>query len=187
MWRKFCGWLLKALGWTADAGVVPEDKCIILGVPHTSAWDFLISFFYYYSVGGKASVMVKKEFFWGPLAPIMRWMGGIPVDRKRGATVAKQVIDVHTTMLSQIVAAEFLAWDGYDAHIKNCCDLYGKKAKLMAEMCDQSFPEYITHTNPDGGIFMWCDIDKDVDTKELLAKVKSGVLTVFGITGLMFS
>lgn len=84
--------------------------------------------------------------------------------------VAKQVIDVHTTMLSQIVAAEFLAWDGYDAHIKNCCDLYGKKAKLMADMCDKCFPEFITHTNPEGGIFMWCDIDKDVDTKELLAK-----------------
>lgn len=84
--------------------------------------------------------------------------------------VAKQVIDVHTTMLSQIVAAEFLAWDGYDSHIKNCCDLYGKKARLMSECIDKFLPEYITHTNPDGGIFMWCDINKDVDTKELLAK-----------------
>ncbi len=68
-------------------------KGIILGVPHTSVWDFIISWIYYTSVGGKASVMVKKEFFWGPLGPIMRWMGGIPVDRKRGATVVKQVID----------------------------------------------------------------------------------------------
>ena len=37
--------------------------------------------------------MVKKEFFWGPLGPIVRWMGGVPVDRAKGATVAKQMID----------------------------------------------------------------------------------------------
>ena len=92
--RKYlCKFLLWACGWKAAEGPCPGNKAIILGVPHTSAWDFLISFFYYYGVGGKASVMVKKEFFWGPLAPIMRWMGGVPVDRSRGATVAKQVID----------------------------------------------------------------------------------------------
>ncbi len=97
--------------------------------------------------------------------------------------VAKQVIDVHTTMLSQIVAAEFLAWDGYDAHIKNCCENYGKKAALMSECIDKYLPEYITHTNPEGGIFMWCDIDKDVDTKELLAKaVEKKVAYIPGYT-----
>ena len=72
---------------------IEGPKGIILGVPHTSAWDFVISWIYYTSVGGKASVMVKKEFFWGPLAPLMRSLGGVPVDRKRGATVAKQMID----------------------------------------------------------------------------------------------
>ena len=72
---------------------IDGPKGIILGVPHTSAWDFVISWIYYTSVGGKASVMVKKEFFWGPLAPLMRSLGGVPVDRKRGATDAKQMID----------------------------------------------------------------------------------------------
>jgi len=97
--------------------------------------------------------------------------------------VAKQVIDVHTTMLSQIVAAEFLAWDGYDAHIKNCCDLYKKKSQLMAECIDRYLPEYVTHTNPNGGIFMWCDVDKDIDTKELLAKaVEKKVAYIPGYT-----
>ena len=93
MRKHICKFLLKLFGWKAGEPACPGNKAIILGVPHTSAWDFLISFFYYYGVGGKASVMVKKEFFWGPLAPIMRWMGGVPVDRAKGATVAKQVID----------------------------------------------------------------------------------------------
>ena len=92
MWRKFCGWLLKALGWTADTPVVPEDKCIILGVPHTSIWDFVISYLYYVSVGGKPYCMIKGEFFVGPLGWLLRKLGGIPVDRKRGSNVALSVI-----------------------------------------------------------------------------------------------
>jgi 1-acyl-sn-glycerol-3-phosphate acyltransferase len=81
------------MGWTAIEPVVPENKCIILGVPHTSAWDFVISYLYYKSVGGQPYCVIKKEFFWGPLGPIVRWMGGVPVDRSRGATAAKQMID----------------------------------------------------------------------------------------------
>ncbi len=92
--RKYiCKFFMWALGWKAIEPPIPGPKGIILGVPHTSAWDFIISYFYYYSVGGKAFVMIKKEFFWGPLGPIMRWMGGVPVDRSKGATVAKQMID----------------------------------------------------------------------------------------------
>ena len=92
MWRKFCGWLLRILGWTVVDPVAPEDKCIILGVPHTSIWDFVISYLYYVSVGGKPYCMVKGELFWGPLGWLLRKMGGIPVDRKRGSNVALSVI-----------------------------------------------------------------------------------------------
>lgn len=81
MWRKFCGWALRALGWTAVEPAVPENKAIILGVPHTSVWDFLISYLYYMSVGGHAKCMVKKEFFFPPVGWLLRAMGGIPVDR----------------------------------------------------------------------------------------------------------
>ena len=40
-WAKFCGWLLKRLGWTSDGGPMVEKKAIVLGVPHTTIWDFL--------------------------------------------------------------------------------------------------------------------------------------------------
>ena len=93
MRKHICYFFLRLFGWKAGEPPIPGPKGIILGVPHTSAWDFIISYLYYYGVGGKASVMVKKEFFWGPLGPIVRWMGGVPVDRAKGATVAKQMID----------------------------------------------------------------------------------------------
>lgn len=92
MWRKFCGWLLKTLGWTVDQPMAPEDKCIILGVPHTSIWDFIISYLYYKSVGGDARCMVKKEFFIGPLGWILRKLGGVPVDRKNPTSLVLSLI-----------------------------------------------------------------------------------------------
>ena len=92
MWKKFCGFLLKIMGWTVDSEPVPEDKCIILGVPHTSAWDFVISYLYYTSVGGKAYVMIKKEFFFWPIGGLLRKMGGLPVDRKNAASLVLSVI-----------------------------------------------------------------------------------------------
>lgn len=80
------------MGWTADTPPAPENKCIILGVPHTSIWDFVISYLYYTSVGGKPYCMVKGEFFIGPLGWLMRKLGAIPVDRTKGSNVALSVI-----------------------------------------------------------------------------------------------
>lgn len=93
MWSKFCGWLLKCMGWTVDnETVVPEDKCIILGVPHTSGWDFVISYLFYSSLGGNAKVMIKKEFFFWPLGGLLRKLGGLPVDRKNAVSMVVSTI-----------------------------------------------------------------------------------------------
>lgn len=90
--RKFCKFFLKISGWTVDSGLVPEKKCIILGAPHTSVLDFVVAYLYYYSQGGNAKCMVKKELF----IPVLRWfirkMGGIPVDRKNSTSLVKSVI-----------------------------------------------------------------------------------------------
>lgn len=73
---------------------IPDKKCIILGAPHTSVWDFVISYLYYASVGGNAKVMIKKGFFKWPLKPLLLRWGGIPVDRSvgGGASMVRQMI-----------------------------------------------------------------------------------------------
>ena len=97
--------------------------------------------------------------------------------------VAKQVVDVHTTMLSQIVADAFLHSEGYDAHIAQCRALYGEKCKRMMECIDAFFPAQATHTSPEGGLFLWCDLNDGRDTRALLEKaVASGVAYIPGYT-----
>lgn len=81
------------MGWTVDSGIVPEKKCIILGVPHTSIWDFAIAYLYYKSQGGEAICMVKQKFFKIPLlGRLVRKMGGIPVDSRNPGRIVYSVI-----------------------------------------------------------------------------------------------
>jgi len=42
--------LLRMFGWELVGGVIPEPKVIVLGIPHTSNWDFIISFLFYRAV-----------------------------------------------------------------------------------------------------------------------------------------
>lgn len=46
-WAKFCGFLLRKLGWTSVGGIMEGDKAIVLGVPHTSMMDFPICYLFY--------------------------------------------------------------------------------------------------------------------------------------------
>ena len=91
-WAKCCGWILRRMGWTIDGQAPVEDKCVILGVPHTSMWDFIVSYLFYYSIGQRGHVMIKKEMFFWPLGPILRSVGCIPVDRSNGAALVRSVI-----------------------------------------------------------------------------------------------
>lgn len=93
MWSKFCGLLLRLMGWTSVGGPCPEKKAIILGVPHTSFWDFVVSYLFYNQFKGEqARVMIKKELFKGPLGWLLKKLGAIPTDRTNATTLIKSII-----------------------------------------------------------------------------------------------
>ena len=91
-WAKFCGRLLRRMGWESVGGPMKEKKAIVLGVPHTSVWDFLVSYLFYTQFGKVAHIMIKKEFFFWPLGPILRACGAVPVDRESPATMVRSLI-----------------------------------------------------------------------------------------------
>ncbi len=88
---KFCNWLLyKRMGWTEEVTQEHPDKYIICLAPHTSNWDFVIGQLYSRAHGMKINFLMKKEWFFWPLGPIFKKMGGIPVyrDKKTSMTEA---------------------------------------------------------------------------------------------------
>lgn len=84
--------LLKAIGWKPVGEMQPEGKNIYLFAPHTSIWDFALGFLYGRSQGHRLKVMIKKEAFFFPLGPVLRAMGGFPIDRSNARATLLSVI-----------------------------------------------------------------------------------------------
>lgn len=82
--------------------------------------------------------------------------------------VLKQVNDVHTNIFSQILADEWLEKYDFEEHLDLCKNVYKKKCSLMLKTMDEEFPSFVTYTRPEGGLFIYCKVNKDIDTKELV-------------------
>ncbi len=86
--------------------------------------------------------------------------------------VAKQVSDVHTPMLPQLLATEYMAQFNLDELIKKMRENYSHKCCAMLSAMDKYFPKDISYTRPGGGLFIWCDLGHNLDT---LALSKSAI------------
>lgn len=86
---------------------------------------------------------------------------------------AKSATNSHTSMLPQVICAEFFRRGHYPAHHKMICDLYRERRDTMIESIDRFFPEGTKRTFPDGGLFTWAELPGGINTTELLAESTS--------------
>jgi 1-acyl-sn-glycerol-3-phosphate acyltransferase len=78
---------LRVAGWRKGPLGEYVPKCVICVAPHTSNWDLFVGKLLYTSLGRKAHFLIKKEWFFFPLNLFFKWMGGIPIDRNRNASM----------------------------------------------------------------------------------------------------
>lgn len=81
--------------------------------------------------------------------------------------IAKQITDVHTPMLTQLLAYEYMTRFDMDANIQKSAQLYRHKCAYMIECIEKYFPSAVTHTTPNGGLFIWCDMGPGYDAMEV--------------------
>ncbi len=72
---------------------LPEQSILIIA-PHTSMWDFIWGKMMLSVLGLRVKFLIKQEAFWFPLGIILKAMGGIPVNRRRGRVMIQQVVNV---------------------------------------------------------------------------------------------
>ena len=85
--------------------------------------------------------------------------------------ILKQVNDVHTPVLTQMMCVEFMKKYNIDEYIEKNRELYGKKCKVMLDAMEKYFPKgKVLWTVPDGGIFMWCECPGISDISPLVDK-----------------
>ena len=79
---------LRATGWTL-AGSLPADqpKCVLIAAPHTSNWDLPYTLMVAFALRLDIHWMGKRQLFRGPLGLLMRWLGGIAVNREQASNL----------------------------------------------------------------------------------------------------
>ncbi|MGN0531933.1 MAG: PLP-dependent aminotransferase family protein [Eubacterium sp.] len=97
------------------------------------------------------------------LAPGIRVAYAVVPSKMAGSfTIGKQVSDVHTGVLNQMIVHRWFEEYDVDAHIDRICKIYRRKLNLMCDMLDKHCPE-IQYVRPQGGLFLWAKLPDNVD------------------------
>jgi len=91
-----------------------------------------------------------------------------PLPLVRRLELAKQAADLHTAQLTQMVVYDVVK-DGFlDQHIPTIRTLYGNQCQAMLDAMDEHFPQEVSWTRPEGGMFIWVTLPKHIDAMQLL-------------------
>ncbi|MHC4623063.1 MAG: aminotransferase-like domain-containing protein [Planctomycetota bacterium] len=80
---------------------------------------------------------------------------------------AKQASDLHTNYFVQRVIYQYLTDNDLDEHIGRIVDVYNKQCSTMIKSIESHFPSDVSHTRPEGGMFLWATLPEGVSSMEL--------------------
>jgi 1-acyl-sn-glycerol-3-phosphate acyltransferase len=75
-----------------------------MGAPHTSGWDLFYTLLLKYGAGIEMHWVGKDTLFRWPLGVLLRWLGGIPVNRRSRNNFVQQVVDIFDQQDELVVA-----------------------------------------------------------------------------------
>jgi 2-aminoadipate transaminase len=81
---------------------------------------------------------------------------------------AKQGTDLHTSTINQMAAHEVASGGFLDQHVKLIRDIYRQRRDTMLSALEREFPESVTWTRPQGGLFLWLAFPDWLNASDLL-------------------
>jgi 1-acyl-sn-glycerol-3-phosphate acyltransferase len=91
--------LAGAAGWDVEGEIPTIPRFVCVGAPHTSNWDGVLLLALARGAGLDVSWMLKSDWFKGPMDPLLRRLGAVPIDRSH----ARDVVD---TMIGEFARRE---------------------------------------------------------------------------------
>lgn len=79
----------------------------------------------------------------------------------------KQGASLQSSTIGQLEVDRFLETNDLDAHVEKINDVYGKRCELMIKTMEETFPDCVSFTHPDGGLFTWVVLPEYMDAKVL--------------------
>jgi 1-acyl-sn-glycerol-3-phosphate acyltransferase len=86
--RGFSVAFLRLTGWKVE-GALPAQaaKSVFIAAPHTSNWDLPYTLMVAFALRLNPYWMGKHSLFNAPFGPVMRWLGGIAVNREQSSNL----------------------------------------------------------------------------------------------------
>ncbi len=97
------------------------------------------------------------------------WIAGDKEIIKKYVLV-KQGTDLQCNTLAQMEIAKYLERYDIDAHIQTIRAVYKSRRDLMVKMMESEFPDGVTFTRPQGGLFAWVELPSYVNARDVLIK-----------------
>lgn len=82
------------------------------------------------------------------------------------AVVGLQTSTVHTNIWAQMLAYRFVTTVDFKAHLEKLRGVYRNKCRRMLDGLHEFMPDFITYSNPEGGLFIWATIPERFDMNE---------------------
>lgn len=79
--------------WKLVSEPAPQRPTVLIGAPHTSNWDFALMLAIAWRLGVKVHWLGKHSLFTGWRGPIMRGLGGVPVDRSDPSRIVTEMVE----------------------------------------------------------------------------------------------
>jgi 2-aminoadipate transaminase len=93
----------------------------------------------------------------------------------------KQAVDLHSTTFTQYMLYEYIKAGHLASHIELIKDAYKKRRDAMIQTMSNEFPDTITFTRPEGGLFLWITLPEGYGAADIFDKaIDAGVAFVPG-------
>jgi 1-acyl-sn-glycerol-3-phosphate acyltransferase len=161
MRRALASLFLRVTGWRPEGARPAARRYVLIAAPHTSNWDlpYLLALAAVYDV--RVSWMGKDTLFRGPWGALLRWLGGIAVDRTHRGNLVRQMSErfERSDRLALVVPAE--GTRSYTAHWRSGFYHIAQSAKVPVVL------GYLDYQRKRGGfgpeLILTGDVRQDMD------------------------
>ena len=145
--------ILKILRWQTRGGELPHQKFVLIGAPHTSNWDFPLMLMVVLKLRLRVFWMGKHTLFPFPFSGLMKWLGGIPINRSASHNVVRETVrqfkenkDLVVLVPPEGTRSKVARWKTGFYHIANMAEVPILMGYVNAEKKEAGFADFFYPT-----------------------------------------
>jgi 1-acyl-sn-glycerol-3-phosphate acyltransferase len=96
--------ILRRKGWKIEVALPDSPKYVLIGAPHTTNLDAIYALLLRFAANIPMRFIAKDSLFRPPFGFIIRWFGGIPVDRSSSNNFVEQIVSLFNNSPALVIA-----------------------------------------------------------------------------------